>query len=78
MQVLPVFMKHLPLREDHEEIQPVFECIAYLYQAGRPELVAELEQVVVAAADVIGTDKTNEGNIWLYSRWQLAKFKDKE
>ncbi|XP_065340245.1 importin-4-like [Cloeon dipterum] len=56
-QVFPVFMMHLPLREDYGEIKPIFECVSLLYQMGSPQLAANLDKVIITAADVVGTDK---------------------
>ncbi|XP_059474979.1 importin-4-like [Neocloeon triangulifer] len=56
-QVVPVFMMHLPLREDHGEIKPVFDSISCLYQMGAPQLANHIDKVILTAADVVGTDK---------------------
>lgn len=37
-QVLPVFLKVLPLREDHEESLPVYGCVCTLVLSSNPQV----------------------------------------
>uniref|UniRef100_A0A1I8NQF8 Importin N-terminal domain-containing protein n=1 Tax=Stomoxys calcitrans TaxID=35570 RepID=A0A1I8NQF8_STOCA len=52
-QVLPVFLQHLPLREDFDENTTVFKCFKLLYIQARDQIVASLEQILAIAIHVL-------------------------
>jgi len=55
---------HLPLKEDFGEAKPVFDCISYLYQMGAPQLTNHVDRVILAAVEVIGTKKVEDGEFY--------------
>lgn len=56
-------MQHLPLREDFDENEAVFRCIASLYQQGHPAVVKMLPTIISVAAGVLHNKQTsNKGN----------------
>lgn len=60
-------MQHLPLREDFDENEAVFRCIATLYQQGHPAVVKMLPTIISVAAGVLHNKQTsNKGNIVTY------------
>uniref|UniRef100_A0A1A9UP14 26S proteasome non-ATPase regulatory subunit 5 n=1 Tax=Glossina austeni TaxID=7395 RepID=A0A1A9UP14_GLOAU len=52
-QVLPVFLKNLPLREDFDENNSVFKCFKLLYIQQRDTILGSLEQVLAIAIHVL-------------------------
>ncbi|XP_061389190.1 importin-4-like [Musca vetustissima] len=52
-QVLPVFLQHLPLREDFDENATVFKCFKLLYIQARDQIVPSLEQILAIAIHVL-------------------------
>nr|XP_036220173.1 importin-4 isoform X2 [Bactrocera oleae] len=52
-QVLPVFMQHLPLREDFDENASIFKCLKQLYLQARDAIATSLEQVIAIAIHVL-------------------------
>lgn len=52
-QVLPVFVQHLPLREDHEENASVFKCFQILITQGCEALLPVLDRVIVVGLHVM-------------------------
>ncbi|KAL5156972.1 putative importin subunit beta-4 [Glycine soja] len=50
-QVLPVFLRVLPLKEDHEESMAVYSCVFSLILSLVPELVNLFAQVVVSPVE---------------------------
>ncbi|KAI3702096.1 hypothetical protein L6452_27769 [Arctium lappa] len=51
-QVLPVFVKVLPLKEDHEESMPVYSCICSLVLSSNPQIVPLVPDLVNVFAQV--------------------------
>lgn len=52
-QVLPVFVQHLPLREDHEENSSVFKCFHILITHGSEALLPVLDRIIVVGLHVL-------------------------
>jgi hypothetical protein len=42
LQVLPVFIKALPLKEDHEESMTVYSCVCNLLLSSHPQVILDL------------------------------------
>ncbi|KAI3707851.1 hypothetical protein L2E82_36724 [Cichorium intybus] len=51
-QVLPVFVKVLPLKEDHEESMPVYSCICSLVLSSNPQIAPLVPDLVNVFAQV--------------------------
>lgn len=61
-QVFPSFVKQLPLQQDFEEYQAVFNSIATLYRAGHEVIKPHLQDLLKLAITVIHEDKApNDG-----------------
>jgi len=52
-EVFPVFMQHLPLREDFAENKMVFKCFSYLYELGHQALLSQVLPVLKVAMVVL-------------------------
>lgn len=52
-QVLPVFMKYLPLREDFEENFAVFRSLNVVYTQGREELVEHIDRIIELGLQIL-------------------------
>lgn len=52
-QVLPVFLQHLPLREDFDENATVFKCFKLLYIQARDQIAPSMEQILAIAIHVL-------------------------
>ncbi|XP_020104438.1 importin-4 [Ananas comosus] len=52
-QVLPVFLKALPLKEDHEESMTVYSCISNLLLSSNPQILPLVPDVVHIFAQVV-------------------------
>lgn len=62
MQVFPVLLKHLPLKDDYQENEAVIKCFLILYQQGSDVLRAHLSDVIRVVAEVIHKKQTpNDG-----------------
>ncbi|KAJ8668090.1 hypothetical protein QAD02_009753 [Eretmocerus hayati] len=59
-QVFPVFISHLPLKEDLEENKTVFKCIHVLYGNGHPILRANLDKLLKVAAEIIASKDADD------------------
>jgi len=60
-QVLPVFIKALPLKEDHEESMPVYSCICSLLLSSHPQILPLVPDVIhVFAQVVVSPDESDE------------------
>ncbi|CAN6284845.1 unnamed protein product [Urochloa humidicola] len=60
-QVLPVFIKALPLKEDHEESMPVYSCICSLLLSSHPQILPLVPDVIhVFAQVVVSQDESDE------------------
>ncbi|XP_031381513.1 importin-4 isoform X1 [Punica granatum] len=60
-QVLPVFLKVLPLKEDHEESLAVYGCVCTLVLSSNPQIIASVPDLVRVFAEVaISPDETPE------------------
>ncbi|KAK4743269.1 hypothetical protein SAY87_001270 [Trapa incisa] len=60
-QVLPVFLKVLPLKEDHEESLAVYGCVCTLVLSSNPQIIASTPDLVRIFAEVaISPDETPE------------------
>ncbi|KAL6907529.1 hypothetical protein ACP4OV_002568 [Aristida adscensionis] len=63
-QVLPVFIKALPLKEDHEESMTVYSCICNLLLSSHPQILPLVPDVVhVFAQVVVSPDESDEVKI---------------
>ena len=80
-QVLPVFMKHLPLKEDFEENSAVFKCFKVLYIQGKEIIVQYIEQILVIGIHVLYKkefkDQETSDNIITFIQEIRTKFPDK-
>lgn len=52
-QVLPVFLKVLPLKEDHEESMAVYSCICNLVLSSNPQILSLVPELVNLFAEVV-------------------------
>ncbi|KAJ4964923.1 hypothetical protein NE237_016772 [Protea cynaroides] len=52
-QVLPVFLKVLPLKEDHEESIAVYTCVCHLVLASNPQILSLVPELVNMCAQVV-------------------------
>ena len=59
-QVFPVFVNHLPLKEDLEENKTVFKCILVLYQNGHAILHSHMKQLLKVAVETLPNN--DDGN----------------
>lgn len=60
-QVLPVFIKALPLKEDHEESMAVYSCICNLLLSSHPQILPLVPDVMhVFAQVVVSPDESDE------------------
>ncbi|KAE8009052.1 hypothetical protein FH972_005509 [Carpinus fangiana] len=59
--VLPVFLKVLPLKEDHEESMTVYGCISTLVLSSNPQILSLVPELVNLFAQVVGSpEETSE------------------
>ncbi|KAL5219275.1 hypothetical protein ABZP36_019959 [Zizania latifolia] len=60
-QVLPVFIKALPLKEDHEESMVVYSCVCNLLLSSHPQILPLVPDVITAFAQVaVSPDESDE------------------
>ncbi|XP_062077299.1 uncharacterized protein LOC133782115 [Humulus lupulus] len=60
-QVLPVFLKVLPLKEDHEESMAVYTCVSTLVLSSNPQILSLVPELVNVFAQVVTSpDETPE------------------
>ncbi|KAK6911106.1 Importin-beta, N-terminal domain [Dillenia turbinata] len=60
-QVLPVFLKVLPLKEDREESMAVYSCVCNLILSSNPQILSLVPQLVnLFAQVVVSPDETTE------------------
>lgn len=60
-QVLPVFLKVLPLKEDHEESMAVYSCVSTLVLSSNPQILALVPELVnLFAQVVVSPEETSE------------------
>ncbi|EKD15226.1 uncharacterized protein L3040_001596 [Drepanopeziza brunnea f. sp. 'multigermtubi'] len=52
--ILPVLIDLLPLKEDYEENEPIFSCIAGLYQHENQDIISLTPQLIPVFAAVLG------------------------
>ncbi|KAJ8759642.1 hypothetical protein K2173_009289 [Erythroxylum novogranatense] len=52
-QVLPVFLKVLPLKEDHEESMAVYSCVSTLVLSSNPHILALVPELINLFAQVV-------------------------
>ncbi|KAK3222483.1 hypothetical protein Dsin_009508 [Dipteronia sinensis] len=52
-QVLPVFLKVLPLKEDHEESMAVYTCVSTLVLSSNPQILSLVPELVNLFAQVV-------------------------
>lgn len=66
-EVFPVFVQHLPLREDFDENEAVFRCFSCLYQQGHQQLVKHLPNIINMSIGVLHNKQTtNKGKcLWI-------------
>ncbi|PON68402.1 Coatomer beta subunit [Parasponia andersonii] len=54
-QVLPVFLKVLPLKEDHEESMVVYTCMSTLVLSSNPQILSLVPELVNVFAQVVAS-----------------------
>ncbi|XP_048317794.2 uncharacterized protein LOC107427857 [Ziziphus jujuba] len=54
-QVLPVFLKVLPLKEDHEESMAVYTCVSTLVLSSNPQILSLVPELVNVFAQVVSS-----------------------
>ncbi|XP_068648422.1 uncharacterized protein [Aristolochia californica] len=54
-QVLPVFLKVLPLKEDHEESMAVYGCVCKLVLESNPQILSHVPELVRLFAEVVSS-----------------------
>ncbi|XP_060832672.1 importin-4-like [Bombus pascuorum] len=59
-QVFPIFIRHLPLKEDFEENKTVFRSILILYQAGHPILRSYMGVLLKVAVSVLHENRATD------------------
>ncbi|KAF3968116.1 hypothetical protein CMV_007971 [Castanea mollissima] len=60
-QVLPVFLKALPLKEDHEESMAVYSCVSTLVLSSNPQILTLVPELVnLFAQVVVSPEETSE------------------
>ncbi|GLT71068.1 hypothetical protein SLA2020_431100 [Shorea laevis] len=60
-QVLPVFLKVLPLKEDHEESMTVYGCVSTLVLSSNPQILSLVPELVnLFAQVVVSPEETSE------------------
>ncbi|KAK7843352.1 importin-4 [Quercus suber] len=60
-QVLPVFLKALPLKEDHEESMAVYSCVSTLVLSSNPQILTLVPELVnLFAQVVVSPEETTE------------------
>ncbi|KHG04365.1 putative importin subunit beta-4 [Gossypium arboreum] len=52
-QVLPVFLRVLPLKEDHEESMAVYNCVSMLVLSSNPQILSHVPELVNIFAQVL-------------------------
>ncbi|OMO60738.1 Armadillo-like helical [Corchorus capsularis] len=52
-QVLPVFLRALPLKEDHEESMTVYNCVSMLVLSSNPQILSLVPELVNIFAQVL-------------------------
>lgn len=53
LQVLPVFVQYLPLREDFDENFHVFKCLDLIYRQGSEFIIPLLEKITAVSLQVL-------------------------
>ncbi|MED6143173.1 hypothetical protein PIB30_003877 [Stylosanthes scabra] len=60
-QVLPVFLRVLPLKEDREESMAVYSCVSTLVFSSNPQILSLVPELVNLSAQVVASpDETSE------------------
>ncbi|KAL9102305.1 MAG: hypothetical protein Q9163_002523 [Psora crenata] len=59
-QVLPALVEILPLREDFEENEPVYDMIVGLYSKGEPNIVSQTPQLLPILAEVVAPEPKDQ------------------
>ncbi|XP_028753292.1 importin-4 isoform X2 [Neltuma alba] len=54
-QVLPVFLRVLPLKEDHEESMAVYSCVSTLVLSSNPQILSLVPELVNLFAQVVAS-----------------------
>lgn len=60
-QVFPVFISHLPLKEDLTENVTVFKCVTALYKNGHAILKTHIGSLLKVSVELLQDKKTDEG-----------------
>ncbi|XP_033755786.1 importin-4-like [Pecten maximus] len=55
-QVVPVIMQCLPLKEDFEENETVYKCLAELYSSGDGEILKQTPKLLEVVSQVLGSE----------------------
>lgn len=70
-QVLPVFVKHLPLREDYDENHSVFKCFQVLFTQGSEALLPVLDRVILVGIHILYKKEYKEDGNTFFSVIEL-------
>ncbi|XP_057430395.1 uncharacterized protein LOC130723389 [Lotus japonicus] len=54
-QVVPVFLRVLPLKEDHEESMAVYSCVSTLVVSSNPQILSQVPELVNLFAHVVAS-----------------------
>lgn len=76
VQVLPVLLSHLPLREDTDENDMVHKAFRVLYMHAHPTIVDYLEQILKITIDVLYKDQIAEGDIKQSARALILEIRE--
>lgn len=63
-QVLPVFVDHLPLREDFDENGSVFKCLQILFTQGCEAMLPVLDRVIMVGFHVLYKNEYKDEREW--------------
>lgn len=64
-QVMPVFVQHLPLREDFDENHSIFKCFHVLFTHGQEALVAVLDRIIMVGLHILYKEEyKNDGEFY--------------
>lgn len=64
-QVFPVFISHLPLKEDLEENKTVYKCLQVLYRNGHAVLTTHIPTLLKVGLDILENKASDDGKFHL-------------